>query len=149
RLAHHGRGPGVQSEAEIIGDAVAQALGLADIDDAVGRIPEEVDAAGVRDVCAAGPPGRIVSHRPIVGAVRLAPMRFGLLENWEGPLGKLGRNGRVHMVEQQRTRAASAGRRAAIAVVTGLVAGAATARLVPWQAAIPAGWSVAALVYVA
>src|SRR5260370_1413505 len=86
-------GPGMQAEPEVVGDPVAQALGLADIDDAVGRIPEEVDAAGFRDVSAAGPPGRTVSHRPIVGAVRLAPVRFGLLETGKDPCA-LGRNGR-------------------------------------------------------
>jgi uncharacterized membrane protein len=52
------------------------------------------------------------------------------------------------MEEQQGTRAVSAGRRATVAVVAGLVAGAAVARLVPWQAAVLGGWSVAALVYV-
>ena len=52
------------------------------------------------------------------------------------------------MAEQQGTRAVTAGRRAAVAVVAGLAAGAAVARLVPWQAAVLGGWSVAALVYV-
>jgi uncharacterized membrane protein len=50
-------------------------------------------------------------------------------------------------MEQQGTRAVSAGRRATVAVVAGLAAGAAVAGLVPWQAAVLGGWSVAALVY--
>ena len=45
------------------------------------------------------------------------------------------------MAGQQQTRAVSAGSRAAVAVVAGLAAGAAAARLVPWQAAVLAGWS--------
>src|SRR5207244_6110359 len=85
RLAHHCDGPGMQAEPEVVGDAVAQALGLPDVDDAVGRIPEEVDAAGFWDVCAAGPPGRIVSHRPIVGAVRLAPYALGCSKTGQDP----------------------------------------------------------------
>jgi uncharacterized membrane protein len=52
------------------------------------------------------------------------------------------------MAEQQRTRAVSAGRRAAVGVGAGLAAGAAVARLVPWEVAVLGGWSVAAVVYV-
>jgi len=49
---------------------------------------------------------------------------------------------------QESTRAASAGHRAAAAVVTGLAAGGVASRLAPWQAAVLLGWSAAALVYV-
>lgn len=51
-------------------------------------------------------------------------------------------------MDEQKTRAATAGRRAAVAVATGLVAGGAAAFTVPWQAALLLGWSAAALVYV-
>jgi uncharacterized membrane protein len=49
---------------------------------------------------------------------------------------------------ESQARAVSAGRRAAVSVLSGLVAGAALAWLVPWQAAVLMGWSVAAAVYV-
>jgi uncharacterized membrane protein len=52
------------------------------------------------------------------------------------------------VAEQQQARAVRAGRRAAVAILAGLVAGAALAWLVPWQAAVLLGWSVAAGVYV-
>jgi uncharacterized membrane protein len=42
----------------------------------------------------------------------------------------------------------SAGRRAGVSILAGVVAGAASARLMPWQAAVLVGWSVAALAYV-
>lgn len=52
------------------------------------------------------------------------------------------------MAVESQARAVSAGRRAAVAILSGLVAGAALAWLVPWQAAVLMGWSVAAGVYV-
>ena len=52
------------------------------------------------------------------------------------------------MAKQQQTRAVPAGVRAAIAVLTGLVAGTVASRLLPWQAAVLLGWSAASLVYV-
>ena len=52
------------------------------------------------------------------------------------------------MAQQQQTRGVSAGVRAAVAVLTGLVAGAVASRLLPWQGAILLGWSAASLVYV-
>jgi uncharacterized membrane protein len=52
------------------------------------------------------------------------------------------------VAKQQQTRAVSAGRRSAVAVLTGLAVGGAVSRLVPWQAAVLLGWSAAAAVYV-
>jgi uncharacterized membrane protein len=49
---------------------------------------------------------------------------------------------------ESEARAVTAGRRAAVAVLSGLVAGAALAWLVPWQAAVLMGWTVSAAVYV-
>jgi uncharacterized membrane protein len=52
------------------------------------------------------------------------------------------------MAEEQKTRAASAGHRAALAVLAGIVGGSVVAFVVPWQGAVLLGWSTAALVYV-
>jgi len=49
---------------------------------------------------------------------------------------------------ESQARAVSAGRRAAVAILSGLVVGGALAWLAPWQAAVLTGWSAAATVYV-
>jgi uncharacterized membrane protein len=52
------------------------------------------------------------------------------------------------VARQQQTRAVSAGVRAAIALLAGLVAGAVASRRLPWQGAVLLGWSASSLVYV-
>ncbi len=101
----HGLGPGMEGSRPVVGEALPQGAGLADVDDPPVLVPEEVGAGRVRD---AGRHRLREAHRPIVApggdpagsdrdyAASTATTATGL-DDGEGPghrRGVVGRTGR-------------------------------------------------------